>query len=310
MKKIRNHLADIMPLIVLVALIVGFGIATKGAMYTRSNLLALFNQSVATIVAALGMMFVVSIGGTDITHGSLAAVAGAYAAMACASWGSWAAFPVAILVGGLSGAVLGFVNAKLKVPSFMASLAMLIALRAYVGLVMSTKVVFATGIISALSGFWLKLVITIVLIAIIMVIMEKSRFGHYCKAIGENELAMQYAGINTARVKMGAFTLSGIMAGIASLYLLARVGGASTSLGSGFEMQVMMAMFIGGIPVFGGMKTKTYKLILGAPMIIILENGLVICGTSGSVTQLVRGIVLLAVVYVMSVVQVQTDKQQ
>ena len=309
MKAIRNRVADAMHFLILLLLVVGFGIATKGAIFTKSNLLALFNQSAATIVAALGMMFVASIGGTDITHGSLAAVAGAYAAMACAAWGSWAAFPVAILVGGLSGAVLGIVNAKLKVPSFMASLAMLIALRAFVGLVLSTNVVFATGIISALNGFWLKLAVTAVLIFIIMFVMEKSRFGHYCKAIGENERAMQFAGINTNLVKFFAFVISGAMAGIASLYMLSRVGGASTALGSGFEMQVMMAMFIGGIPVFGGMKTKAYKLILGAPMVIILENGLVICGTSGSVTQLIRGIVLLGAVYLMSVVQKKTDTQ-
>lgn len=308
-KAIRDRMADAMPFLILILLLVIFGIATKGAIFTRSNLLALFNQSVPTIVAALGIMFVASIGGTDITHGSLAAVAGAYAAMACASWGSWAAFPVAILVGGASGAILGFVNATLKVPSFMASLAMLIALRAYVGLVLSTNVVFATGIISALNSLWLKLIITVVLIVVIMLVMEKSRFGHYCKAIGENERAMQYAGINTTLVKIGAFIISGAMAGIASLYMLARVGGASTALGSGFEMQVMMAMFIGGIPVFGGMKTKTYKLILGAPMVIILENGLVICGTSGSITQLVRGVVLLGVVYLMSVVRKKTDTQ-
>lgn len=308
-KAIRTHLADAMPFVILVVLLVGFGIASKGALFTQRNLLALFNQSIPTIVAALGMMFVASIGGTDITHGSLAAVAGACAAMACAAWGSWAAFPVAILVGGASGAILGFVNAKLKVPSFMASLAMLIALRAFVGLVLSTNVVFATGIITRLDDFWVKLIVTVILVVIIMFIMEKSRFGHYCKAIGENERAMQYAGVNTTLVKIGAFVLSGAMAGIASLFLLARVGGASTALGSGFEMQVMMAMFIGGIPVFGGMKTKTYKLILGAPMVVILENGLVICGASGSVTQLIRGLVLLTVVYMMSVVQKKTDIQ-
>ncbi|MDR1766580.1 MAG: ABC transporter permease [Lachnospiraceae bacterium] len=304
---IRKHITDAMPFLILLLLVVVFGIATRGAIFARSNLLALFNQSVATIVGALGMMFVASIGGTDITHGALAAVAGAFAAMACASLGSWAAFPVAILIGAMSGAVLGFVNARLKVPSFMASLAMLIALRAYVGLVMSSNVVFATGIILDLKNFWVKLGITALLVAIIMFVMEKSRFGHYCKAIGENERAMQYAGINTALVKFFAFVVSGAMAGIASLYLVSRVGGASTAMGSGFEMQVMMAMFIGGIPVFGGMKTKTYKLILGAPMVIILENGLVICGTSGSVTQLVRGFVLLGAVYLMSAVQKRSE---
>lgn len=305
----QSHLADAMPFIILLIILVGFGIATKGALFARNNLMALFNQSVATIVAGLGMMFVAAIGGTDITHGSLAAVAGAFAAMACSSLGSWSAFPVAILVGAASGLILGTVNARLKVPSFMASLAILIAFRAFVSLILSTKVVFATGVISAMGRFWPRLIVTVLLIAVLGYVMECTWFGQYCRAIGENELAMQYAGINTARIKIAAFMISGAMAGIASIYLLGRVGGASNGIGSGFEMQVMMAMFIGGIPVTGGMRTRTYKLVLGAPMVIILENGLVMCGTSGSVTQLVRGIVLLAVVYLMNVVQIRESRQ-
>ena len=63
-------------------------------------------------------------------------------------------------------------------------------------------------------------------------------------------------------------------------------------------MRVMMAMFIGGIPVEGGSGTRLYKMIVGAFMITLLENGLVLTGSSGSITQLIRGIVLLAVVYI------------
>jgi len=140
-------------------------------------------------------------------------------------------------------------------------------------------------------------------------LLKYTRFGAYCKAIGENEKTMIFTGINTDRIKLFAFIISGAMAGIASVFTLARLGGASNTMGSGFEMRVMMAMFIGGIPVSGGMNTKLYKLFLGAPMIVLLENGLVICGASGGLTQLIRGIVLLLVVYITVAVEKKTEVQ-
>ena len=138
----------------------------------------------------------------------------------------------------------------------------------------------------------------IILIVIVWYVFNYTPFGAYCRAIGENENAVKFAGVPVTKIKIIAFGLSGLFTGIASVFVLARVGGCSTTLGLGFEMRVMMAMFIGGIPVEGGSGTRLYKMIVGAFMITLLENGLVLTGSSGSITQLIRGIVLLAVVYI------------
>ena len=95
------------------------------------------------------------------------------------------------------------------------------------------------------------------------------------------------------KVKIAAFVVSGLMAAIAGIFTVARLGGVNNTTGSGFEMKVMMAMYIAGIPVQGGEGSKVYKLLFGAPAIIMLENGLVMCGLNAGVTQLVRGLVLL-----------------
>ncbi len=302
MRKKKININTIMPFLILGGMLIIFGIATHGQVFVKQNLLNLFNQSAATIIAGLGMIFVASMGGTDITHGSLLAVAAAFSAMAGQAFGAGGMFPTAILVGALSGLFLGVLNAKFKVPSFMASLSMLIALRAFVNWLLSARVIMVPQSIKFIDGFSFKLPALIVLIIIIGYIFKYTPFGTYLRAIGENENAIKYAGINVDKIKIVAFMISGIMAAIAGIFTIVRMGGSNNTLGNGFEMKVMMAMFIGGIPVQGGMGTKLYKLIVGAPTIILLENGMVLCGAGGGVTQGVRGVVLLAAVYLTMVI--------
>ncbi|HHV10732.1 MAG TPA: ABC transporter permease [Clostridiales bacterium] len=297
MMKMKIKIDALLPFAVLFLMLIIFGVATKGQVFNGQNLLNLFSQSVATIIAGLGMIFVASMGGTDITHGSLLAVSAAFAAIVGQSFGAVWMFPVAILIGACSGLLLGTLNAKFKVPSFMASLSMLIAFRAFVNWILNSRVVMVPEEITFIDENSFKLVALIVMILIIGYLFDFTPFGTYVRAIGENENAVKHAGINVDKIKIIAFIISGIMAAIAGVFTIVRIGGASNNLGSGFEMKVMMAMFIGGIPVQGGMGSKLYKLIVGAPTIILLENGLVLCGASGGITQGIRGVVLLATVY-------------
>lgn len=297
MMKNKIKIDTVLPFAVLFLMLILFGIATKGQVFDGQNLLNLFSQSVATIIAGLGMIFVASMGGTDITHGSLLAVSAAFAAMAGQAFGAIWMFPVAILIGAGSGLLLGTLNAKFKVPSFMASLSMLIAFRAFVNWLLNTNVFMAPEEIKFIDENSFKLIALIAMILIIGYIFNLTPFGTYVRAIGENENAVKHSGINVDRIKIIAFMISGIMAAVAGVFTIVRVGGASNNLGSGFEMKVMMAMFIGGIPVQGGMGSKLFKLVVGAPTIILLENGLVLCGASGGITQGIRGVVLLATVY-------------
>lgn len=302
----------LLPFMILLGLLLIFGITTKGNVFTGDNLNIILKQTLNVIIAALGMLFVAALGGTDITQGSLVGFAGACGAVAAIHLGLIPSILAAVGAGLATGFFQGFINAKFKVPSFMCSLALLIALRAMASITMggSSSGLKVPDFIIALDNNAIKIPIVILLVVIVWYVFNKTPFGAYCRAIGENESAVRFTGVNVTKIKIIAFALSGLFTGIASIFVLARVGGCSTTLGLGFEMRIMMAMFIGGIPVQGGSGTRLYKVLVGAFMITMLENGLVLTGSSSSITQLIRGIVLLMVVYITIMLRKKRQKEE
>lgn len=297
MKKLNFNISTWLPVLIFVLILAIFTALTGGVILSVGNLEDIFNQSVATIIAALGMLFVAAMGGTDITAGVVVALAGCFGLMAAQNTGfSFLFVIVSVLIGIASGLLLGYVNAKRKVNSFMASLALLIAYRAVVNLVLSNKSYYLPDNLYVINSTPFKVIAVIILVGVIVYVWNFTRFGNYVRGIGENETAIKYTGVDVDKVKIAAFVVSGVMASIAGIFTVARLGGTSNTLGSGFEMKVMMALFIGGVPVQGGEGSKVYKLIFGALTITMLEKGLVLCGLESGVTQLVRGLVLLAAV--------------
>lgn len=295
-KKFQFNINTWLPIFVFVLIFIVFTILTKGRLLSGRNLTNIFNQSVATIIAAAGMMFVAAMGGTDISTGVVVALAGTFGLMAADSSNSIVFILISIAIGIASGMLLGFVNAKLKVNSFMASLALMMAYRALVNLIVSNKSYYLPEDLEFLDNTVFKIIVVIVILLIVFYIWNYTRIGNYIRGIGENEIAIQHTGVNVVKMKIIAFTMSGLLAAIAGIFFVARNGGVSNTTGSGFEMKVMMALYIAGMPVAGGEGTRVYKLIFGAPTIIMLENGLTLCGLDAGVTQLVRGLVLLAAV--------------
>ncbi len=295
-RKISFNINTWLPVIIFVLVALIFGIATKGNLFTSTNLMNLFNQSVPTVIAGLGMLFVAAMGSTDITCGVIVALVGCFGLMVSTNVNPILMIPVSLLIGIASGLLLGYINAKRKVSSFMASLAMLMAYRAVVNLILSNTSFYLPDSLEFIDNLAFKIISVIIMVAIIIYIFHYTRFGVYVKDIGENEVAVQHTGINVDAVKIAAFAVSGFMAAISGIYMVARLGGTNNTIGNGFEMKVMMALFIAGVPVQGGVGSKVYKLLFGAVIINMLENGLVLCGTSGAVTQFVRGLVLLGAV--------------
>jgi ribose transport system permease protein len=290
----KPQLLDFMPVVIFVFVVLIFGFLTNGKLFTIRNIINIANQSYTTILAGFGMIFVIAMGGTDISYGSMIALSGTLFSMASMQFSGLVVFPIAIAVGIASGLIIGVVNTKYHVPSFMASLAMLIALRAVVNLILGANVLQMDKVTkNLLNSNLFKLGVFLLFLSGAYYLFNYTRFGLYVKAIGENENSVKFSGINVVRIKILAFIISGVMASIAGVFIVARTGGVSNTLGASFEMRVMMAIFIGSVPVQGGMKSKIYKLIIGALMITILESGLVLCGIGGSITQGVRGLVLL-----------------
>jgi ribose transport system permease protein len=298
MKK-KHTMTNMMSICILVVLFIMMMIGTNGKLISLFNLQALLDQSFSIMIAGLGMIFVIAQGGTDMSQGSLLAIAGTLGVLAAEKMFPAMIFPVAIAIGALIGILNGVLVAKLKVSSFMVTLAMLIALRALTTYIVGSGVIMASKQIRSLDSIKIKVPVLIICIIIISYLFEFTKFGYYCRAIGENEQMCYTAGIPVQRIKILAFTLSGIMTGIASVFTVSGLGGASSTIGKSFELNVMVAIFIGGVLVTGGMETHIYKLFIGVPTVAILQNGLVILGVSGNLVQAIVGIILITIVFLM-----------
>lgn len=299
MKQNKIRFYDLLPLIALALLVIAFGITSQGKIFTLFNLKSICTQSIPVIIGGLGVMFAVSMGGCDLSVGSVAAVSATVGAYLGSQYGIAVMIPVSLLIGLASGFVTGFIVARLHVPSFMVTLAMLIGMRGFLNVLLTSwGQVYNPSGLSGLNTFGANLAVTILMILIMGYILEKTSFGYYCKGMGENENTVKSIGVDTAKVRHIAYILSGLTAAVMGLVLIASVGGSSSTLGSFMEMKIQMAIFLGGVLVTGGMKSKIYKLILGSLSITVIVNGLTISGADGGMSELVEGILLMLILFV------------
>lgn len=299
MKRTKIQFYDLLPLLALAALVVAFGITSQGKLFSLFNLKSICTQSIPVIIGGLGVMFVVAMGGCDLSVGAVAAVSATVGAHLGAQYGVGVMVLASMLIGLFCGAVVGFLVSRLHVPSFMVTLAMLIGMRGILNvLLVAWGQVYNPPGIKGLSSFGVGLALTVALVLVIGYVFEKTSLGYYCKGMGENENTMKSIGINTAKIRHIAYIISGLTAAIMGLVLISSVGGSSSTLGQFMEMKIQMAIFLGGVLVSGGMKSKMYKLILGSLSITVMVNGLTLSGADGGMSELVQGILLMLILYV------------
>ena len=300
-KKRRVSPTALLPFINIVVIALIMAIVTGGRSLQLSNIPTILEQSINVIVAGMGVVFVMSTGSVDFSIGSLSCMAGMCASMWAMPYGLIPMFAMAIGVGLISGLFFGVVCAKFKVPSFMVGVALQTGYRGFINFFLASGQIVATQEVLNFNNMGIKLPVTIVLLAICWYVFDYTRFGRYCKAMGENEQCARVSGINTDKMRMICYLISGAMAGICGIYLLSRVGGMSAKIGQGLEMRVMLAFVLGGAPISGGFGSKMYKMVLGAISVMILENGMGIAGISGGVYQMTEAVILVAVITIMRV---------
>lgn len=298
------------PFLSLILLAVIFSFTTGQKLWSVNNLQTIVSTALPLVIGGLGMIFVVATGGCDISQGSTVALAGTVAAIACNGLGFAAYFPAAIIIGALVGIFNGVIVSKFKVQSLMVTLSMLIALRALVTYITNGQVIYVTATVLSLDDFTIKIPIFLALFAIMAYLFEYTKVGFFCKVLGENEVAGGYTGISTAKLKILAFMLSGIMAGIVGALTVSRIGGVDPSMGNFFELEVMMALFVGGIPVTGGMGSRIYKLVVGALTLSLLVDGLTLSKVSGEISELIEGLILILFVFFTLFVRTKFAKTQ
>jgi ribose transport system permease protein len=278
-----------------------FTIMSKGNMISAFNIKAILDQTVIVVVAGLGVIFVVAQGGADLSIGTtvgLTTVGGAVAAVATGH--EWLLLPVSVVIAIAQGALNGVLVAKLRVPSFMVTLAMLIGIRGLVKFIQVRQpdLYYIGPVIGLLRNTTVKYTFFVVLIIIAYYVLAHTKFGEYCKAIGENEAVAYSVGLPVQKIKIAAFIIASFMACVAGWFTLAKVGGTNMTMGINLEIDVLMGIFFGGVLVTGGYGTKISKLLIGSFTISIIKNGMILIRiTTISASEFTQGILLMIILF-------------
>jgi len=301
MKKNVFMRSDAIPFIAFIVTLAFFTIASAGRMLSIYNLGKLIDQSMIIIVIGCGAIFVVAQGSIDLSVGVNLALSGVVSMWATLQIGApILLIPISIIIGTIFGILNGFVVSKLKVPSFILTISLLIGVRGVVNFI-QTKVdtSYIPDSLRILNEPYVKIPMFIVIILVMAYVFEYTKAGRYSQSIGENEIVAKFVGVPITKMKILAFMLSGMMAGMAAIFSIVTVGGTSQSMGSFAEMRVSIAIFLGGVLASGGKSARFYKMLLGAFSVTMIVNGLAIIGfPETQISQTVEGILLLLILFV------------
>lgn len=271
---------------------------------TITNLRNVFTQVSVNAVIAAGMTFVILTGGIDLSVGSVLAVSGAVAAAIIKSNGNVAlAVIAALIVGALIGLINGIIISKGKIQAFIATLATMTVFRGVTYVYTNGTPVsglsqnFAVIGNEKLLGMPIPVIITIAVFLISYYLLNQVRYGRYVYALGGNEDSARLSGINTPSVKTIVYVISGIMASISGIIVTSRIGSASPNAGSGFELDAIAAVVLGGTSLAGG-EGSIFGTIIGAVIIGVLNNGLNLMNVSPFYQLIVKGLVILLAVLI------------
>ncbi|HEY3363529.1 MAG TPA: ABC transporter permease [Symbiobacteriaceae bacterium] len=291
---------------ILVALIVLGAVLSFASEHflTRNNLFGVMRAFSLTAIMAIGETMVIITDGIDLSVGSIMGLAGLVTGMVMAGGQSAV---LAVMIGILVGATMGLVNGGLitglRLPPFIATLGMLSIGRGLVYVITKGYPVTVddsnAGFLFLGQGYIGPVPVPVVLMLLLTVagavFLTRTSLGRYVYALGGNEQAARLSGIRVDRVKLLIYTLSGLFAGIAGVVLLARLVSAQPSAGLGYELPVIAAAVIGGTSLSGG-EGSIVGTVIGAALIGILENGMVLVGINTYAQQAVTGLVILLAV--------------
>ncbi|MBB5179667.1 ribose transport system permease protein [Planomicrobium koreense] len=299
----QSLLQKIGPFIGLIVIVLIFSILEPGFL-SMNNLLNVLRQVSFNALIAFGMTFVILTGGIDLSVGSILALTGAVSAGLIASGiDPIFAMLAGLLLGAILGAVNGFIIAKGKVAPFIATLATMTIYRGLTLVYTEGRPISGLGDNAAFQmlgkgyffGIPVPVVTMLISFGILYFILKKTTFGRRVYAVGGNEEASILSGINTDRIKIYVYSLTGLLSALAALMLTSRLNSAQPTAGEMFELDAIAAVVLGGTSLTGG-RGWIVGTLIGALIIGVLNNGLNIIGVTSFFQQVVKGAVILLAV--------------
>jgi ribose transport system permease protein len=295
--------------VVLVLLFVLFAVADQRNTFTTSaNLINILRQVSYTGIVAVGATMVLLIGGIDLSVASVLALTGVISASLMLKFGlsPVVSLSLALVAAAVVGVLNGFIITWIRISPLITTLATLTIVRglAYTltgGLPVFAPVgtTFPADVRAIGQGYAGPIPIPVILMGVTFILgyifLYRTYIGRHIYAIGGNEEAARLSGIRVTRIKLLVYGISGLLAGVAGLVVLARVGSGQPSVEQGFELDVITAVVLGGVSISGG-KGNLLGVLLGVLIMGVLRNGLILLNVSEYTQMMIRGSVLLIAV--------------
>lgn len=308
-QRVRMLISALGMLPVLLILCIGFHMLSEGRFFTGQNLGIVLQQAAVNTVLAAGMTFVILTGGIDLSVGSILA-ASAMAGLTLSKFPElgmlW--LPASVLTGLGFGIANGALIALLRLPPFIVTLGSLTAVRGLARLLGADTTVFnpsipyafiGNGSLTLIPGVasipWLS-VIALLVILLSWVVLRRTVLGVHIYAVGGNESAARLAGIKVWAVLIFVYGVSGLFAGLGGAMQAARLYAANgLQLGQSYELDAITAVILGGTSFVGGIGS-IWGTLVGALIIAVLSNGLILVGVSDIWQYVIKGLVIIGAV--------------
>ena len=288
-------------IVALGVLILVFGLATTNFL-SAANFRAIANQIPAAVLISTGMTYVLVIAEIDLSVGSVLGLCSAVLGVALARWSLplWLAVTLAVGAGLACGLFNGAVSIRWRLPSFIVTLGMLEMARGAAHAVSGSRTQYIGSAIAGIAeagafGLSLPFLLAIAVVVIAQLVLTRTVFGRYLVAIGTNEEAVRLSGIDPRPIKLAVFLVAGLLVSLAAVVDTSRYQSANPNAGTGFELQAIAAVVIGGTSLMGG-RGSVVSTFFGVLIIAVLNSGLAAVGARDETKRLVTGAVIVAAV--------------
>ena len=305
--KVNDKIIRKMVSIILLTVMIAIFSFNSPLFFSVNNFASILREASYVGIIACGMTFVVITGGIDISVGSTMALC----AMVCSNMLSFTqlslviVIPATILLGTILGLVNGILVTKLNIPDFIVTLATMNIYRGITTVINATDVealknsMIQNEIFRLLGGRFGLIYLVVIIFGIILLlshyILNHTKIGLYTYAVGSNAQAAKLTGISFIKVKIFAFTYTGLVCGIAGVMTAARMMTATTEIGVGMEFNVISAIVIGGVSLQGGRGDMLGNLV-GTLLMSVINSGIVQVGISTYYQPIIKGAIIIAAV--------------
>lgn len=289
-------LMRLVPMFGLIFVVLLFAILTRGVLFEPKNIRNIIDQAFLVMVMSMGAAFVVAHGGMDLSVGAVVTVDSILIGALLDRGISAAPAILLALAVALAGAlVVGGTHVFLGIPVFLTSLAVSYILRGLGENHMAAKTMVYTPVSfnTLFNQWWLKLVFLILMFALSWYLFNRTVLGKYQRALGGNPVVAALSGVNVKKYIILSHVIAAVCASMASVFSVARTGMVQATAGAGLEMDVIVALVLGGMPLSGGEKSRISAAVIGAVTVTVLKNGLTLVGANVSSVEGITGVLFI-----------------